>query len=104
TVDGASIVSIGTIGTGLQVSQEVVQEFQLSTVNFDLSTSLTTNGAINIVTRSGGNQFHGSGFYFYRDHNLAAYSGLKRDSNNPDPFFQRSQFGYHLGGPVARDR
>src|SRR5262249_22346951 len=73
TVDGASAISIGTIGAGLQVSQEVVREFQISTVDFDLSTNLTSNGAINIVTRSGGNDFHGGGFYFYRDHNLAAY-------------------------------
>src|SRR5262245_4911983 len=50
TVDGASINALGTIGVTLQVSQEVVQEFQLSTVNFDLSTSVTTDGAINIVT------------------------------------------------------
>ena len=104
TVDGASIVASGTIGAELQVSQEAVQEFQISTVNFDLSTSLTTDGAFNIVTRSGGNNFHGGGFYFYRDHNLAAYPGLRRDLSNPDPFFQRSQFGYQLGGPIRKDR
>jgi Carboxypeptidase regulatory-like domain len=104
TVDGGNINFIGTIGAALQVSQEVVQEFQLSTVNFDLSTSLTSNGAINIVTRSGGNDFHGSGFYLYREHNLAAYPGLRRDPSDPDPFFQRQQFGYQLGGPVRKNR
>jgi hypothetical protein len=70
----------------------------------DLSASLTSNGSINIVTRSGGNAYHGSGFYFYRDHNLAAYPGLQRDASNPDPFFQRRQFGYQLGGPIRKDR
>jgi len=104
TVDGASLAVIGTRGTRLSVSQEVVQEFQLSSVNFDLSTSLTTDGAINIVTRSGGNGYHGSGFYFFRDHKLSAYPGLRRDLSNPNPFFQRSQFGYHFGGPIRRDR
>jgi hypothetical protein len=104
TVDGASIVSAGTVGPQLQLSQEVVREFQISTVNFDLSTSLTSNGAINIVTRSGGNEFHGSGFYFYRDHNLAAYPGLGREPQDPDPFFRCSQFGYQIGGPIRRDR
>jgi len=104
TVDGANINFIASIGATLQVSQEVVQEFQISTVNSDLSTSLTTDGAINIVTRSGGNDFHGSGFYFYRDNNLAAYPGLSRDPNNPNPFFQRSQFGYQLSGPIRKDR
>jgi Carboxypeptidase regulatory-like domain len=104
TVDGVSITTPATIGTLLQVSQDVVQEFQISTVNFDPATSLTSNGAINIVTRSGGNQYRGSGFSFYRDHNLAAYPGLSRDARNPDPFFRRSQFGAFAGGPIRTDR
>jgi hypothetical protein len=104
TVDGANINSLGAIGASLQVSQEVVQEFQLSTANFDLSTGLTSNGSINIVTRSGSNDFHGSAFYFYRDHNLAAYPGLRRDPGNPHPLFERHQFGYQNSGPLRKDR
>jgi len=103
TVDGADINFVDSIGAALQVSQEAVQEFQISTVNFDISTSVTSNGAINIVTRSGGNDFHGSGFYFYRDRNLSAYPGLQHEPGNPKPFFQRQQFGYRVGGPIARD-
>jgi hypothetical protein len=104
TVDGASIMAIAAPGAAQTVSQEVVQEFQISTVNMDLSAGLGSSGAINIVTRSGGNAYHGSGFVFYRDHNLAAYPGLQRDASNPDPFFQRQQFGYQLGGPIRKER
>ena len=104
TVDGASINGVTIIGAALQMSQEVVQEFQLSTVNFDLSTGVTTNGAVNVVTRSGGNDFHGSLFYFYRDHHLAAYPAIQRDPTNPHPFFQRQQYGFNLGGPIRKDR
>ena len=104
TVDGASIMRIAAPGAALNVSQDVVQEFQLSSVNMDLSTGLGSSGAINIVTRSGGNHYHGSGFFLYRDHNLAAYPGLQRDASNPDPFFQRRQFGYQFGGPIRKDR
>ena len=104
TVDGGSISTPGTVGVLLQISQDAVQEFQMSTVNFDPSTSLTSNGAINIVTRSGGNAYHGSGFYFHRDHRLAAYPALRRDPSNDNPFFERRQFGSHFGGPVRRDR
>ncbi|MBA2301460.1 MAG: hypothetical protein H0W08_02355, partial [Acidobacteria bacterium] len=43
-------------------------------------------------------------FYFFRDHTLAAYPALQRDRNDPDPFFQRRQFGFAVGGPVRRDR
>ena len=60
----------------MNFSQEVVQEFQLSSANFDLSTGITSVGAVNIVTRTGGNDFHGIGYFFFRDHNMSAYPGL----------------------------
>ena len=104
TVDGGSVMAINNGGATMGFSQEVVQEFQMSTVNFDLSTGVTASGAVNIITRSGGNELHGSGFFFFRDHNLAAYPALQRDPSNPDPFFQRKQFGFAVGGPVQRDR
>ena len=57
-----------------------------------------------MVTRSGGNEYHGSGFYFFRDHNLSAYPALRRDPTNPDPFFARRQWGFYVGGPIRKDR
>ena len=104
TVDGGSITSVGVGGSQMSLSQEAVQEFQVSTVNFDLSTGIASAGGINVITRSGGNDLHGAAFYFFRDHKLAAYPALERDPANPDPFFQRRQFGFALGGPIRRDR
>jgi len=104
TIDGANIDGLGGPGAILQVSQDVVQEFHISTVNFNQATSLTTNAAVNIVTKAGGNAHHGTGFDLYRDHNVAAYPGLQRDPNNPDPFFRRQQEGLSLGGPIRTDR
>jgi hypothetical protein len=104
TIDGGSIMAIDTGGSSMSFSQEVVQEFQISTVNFDLTTGLTDGAAVNVVTRSGTNDLHGTAIYFFRDHRLAAYPALKRDPANPNPFFQRRQFGLALGGPVRRDR
>ena len=104
TVDGGSVMEIGNGGAAMGLSQEVVQEFQVSTVNFDLSTAATASGAINVATRSGTNQLHGSAFIFFRDHHLSAYPGLSRDPSDPDPFFQRQQFGVALGGPIRKDR
>jgi hypothetical protein len=104
TVDGANITTPGTSAVLLQISQDVVQEFQISTANFDQATSLTTSGAINVVTRSGGNKYQASGVYVHRDHNLAAYPALRRDPRNPDPYFRRRQAGAYVGGPLVRDR
>src|SRR3989449_3566514 len=72
TVDGGNIRNAIEGNTGMNFSQEVIQEFQLSAANFDLSTGITSVGAVNIVTRSGGNQFKGSGYYFFRDNSMAA--------------------------------
>jgi hypothetical protein len=105
TVDGGNIRdTIENTGPAQNFSQEVVQEFQVSSVNFDLSTGITAVGAVNIVTRSGGNQFHGSAYFFFRDHNMAAYPGLQRSAVNPDPFFARRNPGFWLSGPIKKDK
>lgn len=104
TMDGSPIYGPATGGAPQNFSQEAVREFQISTVNFDLTTGLTGAGAINVATRYGGNDYHGSGFFFFRDHNLAAYPALKREPTNPDPFFARRQTGFSLGGPLRKQR
>src|SRR5262252_4189396 len=67
TVDGGNVRNPIEGGTGQNFSQEVVQEFQISTANFDLSTGIAAFGAINIVTRSGSNDFRGAGYYYFRN-------------------------------------
>jgi hypothetical protein len=104
TIDGGVINDEVEGGTSMNFSQEIVQEFQLASVNFDPSTGVGTTGAINIVTRSGSNEFHGSAFYFYRDHNMASYPGLLRSTFNPNPFFQRKNPGFWVGGPVIKNK
>ena len=104
TVDGGNVRNPIEGGTGQNFSQEVVQEFQISTTNFDLSTGITAFGAINVVTRSGSNEFRGAGYTYYRDHNMAAYPSLARNSITDDPDFSRSQSGFVLGGPIKKDK
>lgn len=105
SLDGLSLMDMLDGGnTSLNFSQEMVQEFQITSLNFDLGTGITALGAVNIVSRSGGNDFHGSGFYFYRDHNMAAYPGLKRSALNPSPYFVRKNPGFYIGGPLKKDK
>ena len=104
TIDGGNVRNPVEGGTGQNFSQEVVQEFQLSSTNFDLSTGITAFGAINIVTRGGSNDFHGSGYFYFRDHNMAAYPSLARTSITNDPFFARRQGGFLLSGPIKKDK
>ena len=105
TVDGATIADSVTGSTQQNFSQEVVQEFQLSSTNMDLSNAIGAGGAINIATRGGTNDFHGSGFFFFRDHNMAAYPYLQRVETEPaSPFFARRQSGFEVGGPIKKDK
>ena len=107
TVDGGNIsdnIDVGGGGQSMNFTQEVVQEFQLSELNIDLSSPIQTGGSINVVTRSGSNDWHGSAYFFYRDHNMAAYPNLVRLPSAPNPFFVRRNPGASLGGPIKKDR
>jgi carboxypeptidase family protein len=99
-IDGIDVTdeTVGT--TTANISTDAVQEFQLSRSSFDLSTSLTTSGAININTRSGANDWHGSAFYFWRDERLAA----RRFDLEQKPVSSRTQQGGRFGGPIIKDR
>jgi hypothetical protein len=107
TIDGGNVSDNIDTGGGISsmnFSQEVVQEFQLSSSNFDISTPIAAGGAINVVTRSGSNDFHGGLYFFYRDHNMAAYPNLGRIADQPSPFFTRKNPGGTLGGPIKKDK
>lgn len=121
SVDGARANDRITGGTSQNFSAETVQEFQISTIGFDLSLGTVSAGAVNIVSRGGTNTFHGSAFLFFRDHNMAAFPGLNRNCQglatdsplcqNPasrkrleDPFFVRKQYGGTIGGPIIKNK
>jgi hypothetical protein len=113
SVDGASVVD-NVVGTTTQnFSQEIVQEFQLGISNYDLSTGATSTGSVNIISRSGSNDFHGNAYGYFRDSGFAAFPALARlDAANQVPEsaraeevpFDRQQFGGTLGGPIMRDK
>jgi hypothetical protein len=98
-VDGVDI-SDETVGTTTQnIPASAIQEFQISQSSLDLSTELTSSGAVNVTTRSGSNQMHGEAFGLFRGNQLAAdLPGI-----TPPPF-QREQFGANVGGAVKKDK
>ena len=100
TLDGIDI-SDETVGTTTQnISAGAIKEFQLSQSTLDLSTELTSSGAVNVVTRSGTNHVHGQGFYLFRDKR----AGIANFPGGQDTRFQRNQMGGSLGGPLIKDR
>jgi hypothetical protein len=100
-VDGIDVSDEIFGSTTINIPASGIQEFQLSQSSLDLSTELTTSGAINVTTRSGANEIHGEAFGFFRDSSLAA--ALPAPPGLLEPF-QRSQYGGRLGGPIVKNK
>jgi hypothetical protein len=100
-VDGVDVSDEIFGSTTTNIPASAIQEFQLSQSSLDLSTELTTSGAIDVTTRSGTDVIHGEAFEYFRDSLLAAAlpapPGLSES-------FQRSQYGGNLGGPIVRNK
>ena len=81
--------------------QDAIQEFKMQTSDRDASTGRTGGAAVNLVTKSGGNDFHGSAFEFFRNSDLDA-----RNYFDPPqiPAFHQNQFGGSLGGPIVKNK
>ena len=104
-VDGVDITdeTVGT--TTANISNETIQEFQVSRSTLDASTDLTSSGSVNIVTRSGGNEIHGSGFFFFRNQDLAADLRLNKTTpTSAKPSFDRELGGGRAGGYFIKDK
>lgn len=80
-----------------------VQEVQVLVNGFKAEYGLSSGGVINVVTRSGTNDLHGSGFYLYRNQELMSQSPYADRSLPPDPF-QRVHYGGWIGGPIRENR
>ncbi|HXJ86506.1 MAG TPA: carboxypeptidase regulatory-like domain-containing protein [Candidatus Binatia bacterium] len=99
SVDGLDI-SDETVGTTTQnISAGAIGEFQLSQSTLDLSTELTSSGAVNVVTKSGTNTLHGDAFYLFRDKSMMA-----NFPGGQDTYYQRNHFGGSIGGAIVKDK
>ncbi len=83
-----------------QFSNEVIQEFRVSSNTYGPELGRSGGAVINVVTRSGGNQWHGSVFDYYRDGRL----GARYPMIGGKPPNRQDQFGFTLGGPIKRNR
>lgn len=110
SVDGANAVDNSTNGIRSTLSQEGVQEFQMVLSNYNAEYGQATGGVVNIVTKSGSNEFHGDAFGFLRDSAFQArnpFSGEVNSAGDLVPVKQsytRAQAGLTLGGALKKDK
>jgi len=102
-VNGSNVEEGKTNGTAIIPNLDSIAEFRIITNNFDAEYGNYSGGQINVVTKSGTNQFHGSGFEFLRNTVFDAknYYSLPTDKT---PVFRQNQFGGTFGGPIRKDK
>ncbi|HKP70749.1 MAG TPA: TonB-dependent receptor [Pyrinomonadaceae bacterium] len=84
----------------IDISMEAVKEFQVIATGSNAEYGRTAGGIINVITKSGTNDFHGSAFYYQR---LEALTSDTSDGTSPEDF-HREQFGGTIGGPIKKDK
>jgi outer membrane receptor protein involved in Fe transport len=104
TVDGADDNDDVVGGQVQNISQEAVQEFQIATNRFSAQLGRSGSSVINIVTKSGGNYYHGSGSFYFRNHALQGLPATFDRGLGETPPFDREQYAFTLGGPIQKDR
>ena len=106
-VDGADYTDNSINAARSTVSQEAVQEYQVATNSYAAEFGRATGGIVNVVTKTGGNEFRGNVFGFIRHKSIQARNAFAPIiDNDPDkkPPFTRGQYGATLGGPIKKDR
>src|SRR5205809_1591127 len=97
----------GRSGTGrnpYSFSQDAVQEFQVAASAYSAETGRAGGGVINVITKSGTNDFHGTAFEFFRDKALNANSWENNRIRAPKRNYHFNQFGGNLGGPIVKNK
>jgi Carboxypeptidase regulatory-like domain len=93
--------AMGRYRSPYQFSDEVVQEFRVQSSGYGTESGRAGGAVVNIVTKSGTNQWHGSTFYFLRD---SEFGGAAPAFVGFNPSDQQHQFGGTLGGPIQRNK
>jgi Carboxypeptidase regulatory-like domain len=116
-LDGVENIAVFTDGIGAYVPIDAVQEFRVTTSNFEAQYGRASGGIVNVSTKVGSNAFHGNLWEFNR---LSAYTSNTETNDQinsaflagggtgalpaPKGVFARNQFGFAIGGPILKDK
>jgi Carboxypeptidase regulatory-like domain/TonB dependent receptor len=83
---------------------DTIQEFKVQTGNYDAGYGRGTGANVDVVSRTGGNQFHGTAWEFLRNDVLNANNFFSKLTGQPRPVLKQNQFGAAVGGPIVRQK
>jgi Carboxypeptidase regulatory-like domain/TonB-dependent Receptor Plug Domain len=95
----------GFLSGGVAVpNPDAIQEFKVQTGLYDASYGRNAGAVVDVVTRSGGNKFHGAAFEFLRNDALNANEFFRNAAGQKKGVLKQNQFGFTLGGPIKKDK
>lgn len=103
-LDGVENTNIFSLNVAQEVPMDAVQEYSVITNNFAAEYGRASGGVVNVTTKAGSNDFHGSAWEFNR---LSAYTANTYEdavNGTPKGDYTRNQFGYLIGGPIVRNK
>jgi hypothetical protein len=104
-VDATNITSNeGSLTDNISPAPETLQEVKLQTSLYDASTGRSGGGNFQLVTKSGGNQFSGTAYYYLQNKAFNSNEFFLEESGNEKPRADRTEAGFTLGGPIVKDR
>ena len=105
--NGVGDQSAGSGGTGAvinTISVEAIQDFKTTSSAFPAEYGRATGGVVNVTSKSGTNQFHGTLFHFFRNDALNASSFFANRAGLKKPVLRHNQYGGNLGGPILHNK
>lgn len=107
-IDGVTVTTVeqnsGITDLKFSPSVDVVQEFKMQTNFFSAEYGQTGGAVVNMVTKSGTNDFHGTAYYFLRHSDLNSNAWWSNRFGRPRPYYRRDQFGGVGSGPVVKNK
>jgi outer membrane receptor protein involved in Fe transport len=103
-LDGAANNDEFVAGVGQTVPLDSVQEYSIITNNFTAEFGRASGGIVNLATKSGTNDYHGTAYQFGRYSRLNSNTFLNNANGLPKSVYTRNQFGYSVGGPVIKEK
>ena len=104
-VEVNDLMGSGSLSGGVAVpNPDSIQEFKVQTGQYDASYGRNAGANVDLVTKSGGNQVHGSLFEFFRNEDLNANEYFRNKNGDPRGVFKQNQFGGSLGGHIVKDK
>jgi hypothetical protein len=103
-VDGADNRDNQFGGPLMTFTTESLEQFQLATSQFTAADGRGAGAALTMVTKSGTNELHGSGFMFFRDDALQAKDYFTEAANREKVPYSRQQYGGSFGGPIVQNK